>query len=566
MTQTRFPVSAPIRSATDADLPSIYVNQGHVINVVSLPGQGMWTLQITEPDLGSDPGNPEQARQAIPGRIIETNIAYRIVEKGLECGFQTVISDPVGTTPEAEVYRLAVVRQLMQNPAFGLRQVTELPMKPLRLKNAADVREMLRLAENADNQLPCAVFTLSPAQQKPAQPAAPVLPDPSLLRGGFAPLGRLPQGLPLPKAPAGPIIAAKNEAAAQEPPYDLETFCYHTFSHCRTYVLEQDAAKAFSTQSGIRLAPGDAAVIYPTALEGADKVFPYQPMKSKREETLRAIEADVKNCLKGCPIDFGGIVFLSGAREQLLHRSDEMAQTAAAADASFRQELERVNAAWKDVLSQKERETAEIATQLQRQKEYSARLKEEKAQLRENFAAERDALRAESDTHLETIAFLRRRLDQPRDYEGVAPWAQRHFGDRLLLLPRAIARMTNRAYQCASVGLICDALDYLATDYWEMRYLQVPREVALTRCAEKYGRPFEVKPTGQATIEFTPAEYRVKYGKNAQGQEIESDLDRHLRVGNDTENLLRIYFLHDDEKQLIVIGSLPDHLRTVTIR
>ena len=38
-------------SATDDDLPSLYLNQGHVINIVSLPDKGMWTLQITEPDL-----------------------------------------------------------------------------------------------------------------------------------------------------------------------------------------------------------------------------------------------------------------------------------------------------------------------------------------------------------------------------------------------------------------------------------------------------------------------------------------------------------------------------------
>ena len=53
---------------------------------------------------------------------------------------------------------------------------------------------------------------------------------------------------------------------------------------------------------------------------------------------------------------------------------------------------------------------------------------------------------------------------------------------------------------------------------------------------------------------------------NAQGKEMDSDLNCHLRVGNDSENLLRIYFLHDDEQRLIVIGSLPDHLRSVKIQ
>ena len=88
----------------------------------------------------------------------------------------------------------------------------------------------------------------------------------------------------------------------------------------------------------------------------------------------------------------------------------------------------------------------------------------------------------------------------------------------------------------------------------------------MTRCGEKYGRPFDVKPTGQITIKYTPGEYRIKYFRDAQGKESDSDLDYHLRVGNDPENLLRIYFLHDDARQMIVIGSLPDHLTTVSIQ
>ena len=88
----------------------------------------------------------------------------------------------------------------------------------------------------------------------------------------------------------------------------------------------------------------------------------------------------------------------------------------------------------------------------------------------------------------------------------------------------------------------------------------------LTRCSEKYGRPFEVTPVGSTTIEFTPSQYKIKYFLNARGKPAESPLNFHLRVGNDPENLLRIYFLHDDEKKLIVVGSLPGHLRAVTIK
>ena len=480
----------------------------------------------------------------------------------MECGFRTVVSDPEGTAPEAEVYRTTVVRLLMEDPAFGLKQVTDIPMKPIRLKNNSDVKTMLWVTHHAENQLPAVIFT----QIKEERATAPSVPVTGRLRLDDSP----PPGLDLGvieayktrEKPAGP---GKTETGYADPPYDLDKFCYYTFAHCRTYILEQAAGKGFSSQSGIRFAPGDTIIMYPTALGGGERVIGYKTPEAPWDDAIRALELGVKEALKTRDVDFGGIVFLSGAREHLLRITDELTSGAELADARFKAEIEQLTAYWKNEIAQKDLTIEAAAEQLRRQKEYSARLEDEKSALREEFALERESLRAETDRHLATIEFLKRRYDQPDSYDGIEAWVREHFSDRLLLHPKAVARMMTRANQCAAVEMVCDALDYLATDYWEMRYLRLPQEIALTRCAEKYGRPFEVKPTGQATIEYTPAEYRIKYFRDAQGRERDSDLDYHLRVGNDPENLLRIYFLHDDEKQLIVVGSLPDHLRAVKI-
>ncbi len=84
-------------------LRSLHIHRGYFVDIVSLPSQGVWSKQITEPDLGSEPGNPAQQRQAVPGRVIETNIGFCIQGKTRECGFQTVISDPVGSGAQAAV-------------------------------------------------------------------------------------------------------------------------------------------------------------------------------------------------------------------------------------------------------------------------------------------------------------------------------------------------------------------------------------------------------------------------------------------------------------------------------
>lgn len=551
-------------SATDDDLPSLYVNQGYVINIVSLPEKGMWTLQITEPDLGSDPGNPSQSRAPVPGRIIETNIAFMIVGKQVECGFKSIISDPVGTEPEAEVYRIAVVRELMKNPAFGLKQVADIPMTPIRLGNASQVKTMLYVTHHTDNTLPAVIFT-QPVEEKKAMPAEI---DMSSIRLGnaFSPPAMEFKGFNPPKDFQKRDAAIKAEIIAVEPPYNLEQFSYYTFSHCRTYVLDHAANKSFTSQSGINFKAGDVVVLYPTALGGGEEIIPLKASVEKQKETLQTIEIGVKSYLKARSIDFGKIIFLSGAREHLLRLSDEIAENAEAADIHFQQQLEQINARWKSEITKRENDIEAMATQLRRQKEYASRLEEEKARLREMFSLERDKLEAEINAHRETIAFLRRRVDKPEDYNGIAAWVEEHFSERIFLHTKAITRMLTKSSQCASVDLICDAIDYLATDYWEQRYHQLPKEIALTRCGEKYGRPFEVKPVGTYTIAYTPTDYRIPYFRDERGRIIESDLDYHLCVGNDPENLLRIYFLHDDAEKLIVIGSLPDHLRAVKVQ
>lgn len=590
-------------STTDEDLPSIYINQGFVINIASLLDKGMWALQITEPDLGADPGNPNQKRPPVPGRIIETNVAFQIVGKELECGFKTVISDPANITPEAEVYRTTVVKLLMENPAFGLKQVTEIPMKEIRLTNNSEIKTMLWATHHADNQLPTVIFT-QPVEERTVaaapeksrmQPCVPIG-QPMFDMSGL----NLPQGKKLPKAPAAakkderkPAAAAipagfvpqpqfgmkgfkmpmpqaaataKTEIIPREIPFNLNKFTYYTFSHCRTYVLEHGANRYFTEQTGTRFNPGDIVVIYPTSFGGGERVIPFWEPEGDWDEKINAVEKGVKDYLKSQTIDYGNIMFLSGVREHLIHLSDELTENAEAAGEGFREKIKELNSDWNRVVAEKDSELEKLTAQLKRQREYASQLEEDKAKLREECSTEKKKLQDEVDRHLETIEFLKRRYDQPVNYDGIEAWVKEHFSDRLILHPKAIARMLTKSSQCADVELICDALDYLATDYWEMRYLQVPKDVTLTRCAEKYDRPFEVKPTGKVTIEAFPGEYRMKYYKDGQGNEMDSDLDYHLRVGNKSEYLLRIYFLHDDENQLIVVGSLPDHLSSVKIQ
>jgi len=94
----------------------------------------------------------------------------------------------------------------------------------------------------------------------------------------------------------------------------------------------------------------------------------------------------------------------------------------------------------------------------------------------------------------------------------------------------------------------------------------IDEEEMNNRCTQKYGRPFDVVPSAGVSGVRYPKEYKIKYYLGHKGKPVESLLDYHLRVGNDNERQLRVYFLYDNEKKLIVVGSLPEHLPTVMFR
>ncbi len=535
--------------ATDEDLPSLYINQGHVVNVVSLPKEGLWTMQITEPDLGNEPGNPEQTRQPVPGRVIETNIAFKLVEeeKTVECGFKIVISDPVGTEPRAEVYRIAVVRQLMEHPDFGLKQVIDVKEEVLRLQNNKQVEKMLWVTNHRENQIPTVIFT-QPVVEKSNKPFVFGM-NTSKTENEIV-----------------PVKVVQVQSKVVEPPYNLEKFVHYTFSYCNTYVLENAENEYFKTRCGIKFKPGEIIILYPMISGGGTCIVPYKPMSKKRDETLLEVEEMVKDFLRNQEIGYGRIVFLSGAREQLLQHSNDLVVSANNENDELKVQHASEKSQWQEALNQKDRALLQLEKQLEKQKENSARLASEAEEARTRYSNIVFQMDVQKQDRAKLCEYIARKRKQPKKYEDIKAWVEECFSDRLVFHDKAEGRLLNSPQRTgnANIELICDALDYLATEYWEQRYGGKAKLIADTYCAEKYGRPFKINPSGQMSTAKWPSEYKIKYFKNEHGKKYESPLDYHLRSGNDTEYLVRIYFLHDDKKKKIVIGSLPDHLPTVT--
>ena len=577
------------READDTQFPSLHINQGYVVDIVSLPEQGMWTMQITEPDLGSDPGNPEQKRPPVPGRVIETNVGFRIVGPTLECGFKTVISDPEGVAQSAEVYRLAVIRQLILHPDFGLRQLTPLVHEAARIVNTEQVKKLVSVWHDAENQLPCVVFS-QPIEKDTEQPKSHDA-APAYGVSGASALSELMNikpavtlKVPVPSNKAVPIVvlieakkpnkkpvisASRLPTSVRrvlEPPYDVTRFAKYAVAFCRTYVLEDSAFRHFCQLSGLNGEPGDIFVLEPESFGGSRRILTLKPSRTRQVETLERLETEMHDYPRGKDVTFGHIEFLSTAREMLLQNTDEALRRSEELGGEWSQKVALLQVEWKSALAEKDKEYAALSEQLSRQREYQARIEREKDALREQHAQELDKLREAIAGEQEENAFLRRKLRQPDRHEGIAAWVEEYFGERLILHPKAVSLLSDKPAKTVDVGLICDALDFLATDYWECRYQIIREDEMLLSCSKKYGRPFEVAPVGERTIQFARDEYTIPYYRDAQGKLQDSELDCHLKVGNDSENLLRIYFLHDDKNRKIVVGSLPRHLTTATIQ
>lgn len=151
-------------------------------------------------------------------------------------------------------------------------------------------------------------------------------------------------------------------------------------------------------------------------------------------------------------------------------------------------------------------------------------------------------LRAAAPSQGQRVDYLKRKLTRPEKHIDVIEWARRQFSDRLVMHKRTETLLAKKTAWGVDLDLLCDALDFLATDYWDYRFSQLPKEEMNRRCSVKYGRPFEVSKLGDLTVEFTPSEYKVKYKMTGTEKAREYALNWHLKVGNDPENLLRIYF------------------------
>ena len=303
-----------------------------------------------------------------------------------------------------------------------------------------------------------------------------------------------------------------------DPAFDLASFARSGLAYYRTFLLTDEIRRRLPSVTDKTLEAGETLYWESESLGGSSERFPYPPSTASREKLLAALMERGKNHARDRDITLSPCLFVVQAKARERAAAQNALRLSEAAEERFRHRLEQDAAAYKSRISALEDEKIRLAEQLDRAKQYRLRLENEKDELMRRVAEADEKLRHKTIQDREEVAYLRRCLDRPAEHAQVTDWVQRHFSGRVLIIPKAADMLCEKGAREISLPLICDALDFLATDYWANRFERLPWHAVLDSCSRKYGRPFEVSSIGEMTIQFTPAQYKIKYFTNAQGK------------------------------------------------
>lgn len=185
------------------------------------------------------------------------------------------------------------------------------------------------------------------------------------------------------------------------------------------------------------------------------------------------------------------------------------------------------------------------------------------------YEEENRNLRAQNLTLAHELKALRKTrgdttIPMPSSYAEIPQWIDSYFSDRLCLHSRAVRGLKEAIFE--DMPLVCESLQLLACAYWEMRANHEPEQrQALSQAWEEGVRHLRLEYNAQSIAPNRLGEFRATYTINYRiGQSSQQILGPHLKYGStkDDRYCMRIYFLWDDDRQLVVVGSLPAHLDT----
>lgn len=524
-------------------LSSFVLNNGYILEVVWLKDERTWTLKLTEPDLGLVREFP---REPIPGRTFETSISFVAIGAGdIRVGVRIDVTDISQSAPECEVIRPTIVKQLARNSVLGLWQGLPLKDKAHCIDTGAQLDHLVKWLKDSKRTM-VAVIQFRRNEEK------------------TNPLPKFTGAVPLLNGLGAKLHTEADKPFACNPVglgLDFDELARFRIGWAHYCIVSPDQTEKFNKLSYGVMSDGDVLMLFPATMScGESQKHFSQPEALLHKDEIDALVRDY--CLAK-DYDWGQILFVDSAREKRQAAISESATT-----------LQEVRDVYTNLLNE---ERSKAQTELKNLQNQINGLTEKNITLQAEIGSRKGTGKAADSQVLEqlatqdrTITLLNREIEHlkmyiehPKSLENIAEWAAEHILDELTLLPRAKRELEKAAGDRKhDVHEVCDALEYLAKEYRSEMLKEISEDEANSRCSALYGRRFSVTAQAEPTINLFPKDYRVQYTPGP-GEGIRDwDLDRHLRRGSG-DDLIRIYFFWDSRNQKVIVGSLPEHLKTM---
>lgn len=558
-------------------ITSFSYDSGFHIEVVYIEELCVWSFRISEPDMGANLGKDNE-RAPVNGRSFTTEIAFRMLDDKVALGIRTICSEPSDNQTDCEVFRPRIVRALADNPDIRLMHGGFIiDGEPLTVKSKTELERFISIFKAEDRSLPIIIFADTATAEK-----TPVKEDiitslptfdisqyklsgkqigkdqkltisPELLQYKTGVKPEIQVKKPKPK----PITAKPTNKPTAE---KLSLLDYSTLSHkLLGYAIVVFAEEGFFGQienkTHISLKHGDVITIQGQKMTDGLRYAQYSKNKQTAYDELYAGAVELP---KRSAFHYGEVLFCAEAKQKEYHTKRKTTGSLEERCELYRLERDDLNKQIKE-LKQQQNDMEQTAVNVRMLQKRVNLLEtaltdktEEYNELKDVMAAKENAYRRSS----ELIQFYQQLYELaasfPKDKNEICDWIENCFSDDIIVAPRAATEM--RKYS-GSLDLfsLCDGIVYLSA------YAKYRRQSISDEDLELYAirSNWEIQGCGKEALKM----FRTDYSVTVSGRQY--TLDLHIKRGNQSEELIRIYFCWANELGKIIIGSMPGHLPTV---
>ena len=593
-------------SVSDQAFLPYHFSVGYTMDITPLVEDGIWSLRLKEPDIGTD------ERPSVSGRFFTTRVGLRLQEeKGYtELGIRIDITDPASAEKEVPfAFRPGFVRSLAIQPAVTFEQVREMRYgQPDRISTEEDYKRLLYMLDNEDNQLPLAVFTHYRHEEKKtlsmsmeeflkSEAVKSFLPSSGL---GFGMPGKKDIPMPdrssvsgMPALRPGVVVSAEKKLRAEAVPaagpsdpardaaapvllYDTDAFARSAFGYARTAVLDDSFFDRFSSRVKKDILPGDIVLCGARKFRGTVTAI---SCPGEKEEDLKkaynaALLAAQSYSKHKAPYAYGTVLFEAEARR--LEQQREIQRILESGTMEEKEKYDRLVAhveKLNEVIRGKEEKIARLeaqcAEEYERGVEYMSgaydTLEEENARLRRELSDQQDRIGGMEGTYrqakdaLDALAQIRRVNALPVNNEDVVKYFRMVYRDRLDFTERGEAEASRCGLRPANL--------------WDVLYTVANDLVDVFRNAQGNLTEEEVMQATGFTLSFHEGSMTREQKDFMRlredvydGKTISVEPHLKLKTSKGEPAHQRLHFCYVPELRRIVIGYVGDHLDSAATR